>query len=139
MNTIEAFIKTELNFEHNKLNDFNLKHEQKECKLKQEFCNQIMKNINNPSPDIYKSLEELFDYGFMYGYQQACVDNLHKDDELYDYANRIDFLLDNLDCVRISIKGNTDIVPSQETVDNALFANCEAIRGFVDNIRKIVT
>lgn len=120
--------------------EFNLTHTKKdEDTLTYYVCKKFYNNINIQSLDTgFKSINALYDYGYMRGYKQAHSEHLEKENNIYDYVGRIGFLADNLDCVRISVKGNEDIIPGPEIIDNALFSIREALIKLVDDIRELV-
>lgn len=59
-------------------------------------------------------------------------------DAICESVSEIKFALSNLTCVRISAKGNEDVVPNPETLDNALYSVELMIERETDNIYKLL-
>ena len=55
---------------------------------------------------------------------------------IYEAVSNIKFALSNLACVRISVKGNEDVIPNPETLDNALYNIERSIEAEIDAIYK---
>ena len=49
------------------------------------------------------------------------MDKLDCNNTIYETLNNIKFALSNLACIRISIKGNEDVIPNPETIEDALY------------------
>lgn len=63
---------------------------------------------------------------------------LEKEDKIYDCICKIGFLVDNLECIRISVKGNEDVIPKPQVVDNALFSIIESMEPLVKEIIELL-
>lgn len=66
------------------------------------------------------------------------MDIIEINNAIYESVSEIKFAVSNLACVRISIKGNEDMKPAPETLDDALCFLEQMIDREVDNIYKLL-
>ena len=64
------------------------------------------------------------------------MDKLDCNNTIYETLNNIKFALSNLACIRISIKGNEDVIPNPETIEEALYTIENLIEEKLDIIYK---
>ena len=123
----------------NEVKEFNKEHEKKEdFELYTDTCNEFYQKIHNgTSDDAFYGITELFNYGFMNGYNQ-CQFEFRKVDSL-DVAECVDllrFLNDNLHCVRFSVA--EEIVTDVKMIDNALYNVNLSLEKIIDDFDKLL-
>ncbi len=105
--------------------EFNKEHKKKDdYSLSIEHCRGFFENISNQTSDeAIFSVNELYNYGFMNGYNQCYSENKNNEfNIIMEFGECVDllrFLNDNLHCVRFSIA--EEIVADNRVIDNALY------------------
>lgn len=66
------------------------------------------------------------------------MDKYNYNETIYEAVSNIKFALSNLACVRISVKGNEEVIPNPETLDNALYSIERSIEAEIDVINNAI-
>ena len=127
------------------VNEFNAVHnKQEDYTLDVEICDGFFRRLyDQPANNYFNNLVKLYDYGFMQGYNQAQKE-YNRDyirsiiNNISDHIDKLEFLSDNLECVRISLKGNDEVIPSTNTIDSALYSVYTTMEILIEKMRDIL-
>lgn len=103
--------------------------------LNGEIAEEIKSDI---SKQVWKIEENAFIAGFCFGSEKLKREFFDKETKINDYLDKFHFLIAALFCVRISIKGNEDVIPTSETVSEALLSIGESLDEICNNLYEIL-